>query len=58
MVHFLFTREGSDREIVWLLANFMQMVQEQRVTRGSRLLPLAVRGRLKERQRTSQSRAV
>ena len=58
LVHFLFSKESMDREVVWILATFMEMVQEQCVARGSRLLPLAVQARLKERQRTSQSRAV
>ena len=58
LVRFLFPRGNKDPEVVWLLATYMEMVQEQCVARGAKLLPLAVRGRLRERLRMSQSRAV
>jgi hypothetical protein len=58
LVQFLFPKENCDPEVVWILATYMEMVQEQCVARGSRLLPLSVRGRLRERQRMSLARAV
>ena len=47
-----------DSEIVWILANYAHIVQEQCVTRGTTLLQPAVRGRLAERLCATQGRAV
>jgi hypothetical protein len=57
LVRFLFPQENMDREVVWLMATYMEMVQELCVARGSQVLPLAVRGRLRERLRMSRARA-
>ena len=43
-VRFLFPRGNMDGEVVWLLATYVEIVQEQCGARGTRLLPLAVRG--------------
>ena len=58
LVRFMFPRGNNDQEVVWLLATYMEMVQEQCAARGSKVLPLAVRGRLRERLRGTQARAV
>ena len=50
-------RENMDREVVWLMTTYMEMVQEVCVARGSKVLPLAVKGRLSERLRMSRDRA-
>ena len=57
LVRFMFPRESKDQEVVWLLASYMEMVQEVCVARGSKLLPMAVKGRLSERLKMSQLRA-
>ena len=57
LVRFLFPRGDKDPEVVWLLATYMEMIQELCVARGGKVLPLAVQGRLGERLRMSQSRA-
>ena len=58
LIRFLFSRESSDQEVVWLLSTYQEMVQEQSVARGSRVLPMALRGRLRERLKMSRSRRV
>ena len=57
LVRFLFPRGNLDAEVVWLLATYQEMVQEVCLARGVRLLPEAVKGRLSERLRMSQTRA-
>ena len=47
-----------DSEIVWILVNYVHIVQEQCVARGTTLLQPAVKGRLAERLGAIQGRAV
>jgi hypothetical protein len=58
LVRFLFPRNSSDKEVVWLLANYMEVVQNQCVARGSRVAVMGLRGRLKERLKMLRTRAV
>ena len=58
LTRFLFPRDNCDQEVVWLLANFMQVVQEQCVARNSAVTVAGTRGILKERLRMMQTRAV
>ena len=58
LVRFLFSRESSDAEVVWLLANYMDVVQQQCVARGSAVSVMGMRGRLLERLRMMKGRAV
>ena len=58
LVRFLFSRESSDPEVVWLLANYMDVVQQQCVARGSAVSVMGMRGRLLERLRMMKGRAV
>ena len=43
---------------MWILANFLHIVQEQCVDHGTTLLQPAVRGRLAERLKATQVRVV
>ena len=58
LVRFLFPRDQMDGEVLWILANYMDIVQEQCIACGTTLLQPAVRGRLADRLRAAQSRAV
>ena len=58
LVRFLFPRDWMDGEVSWIVANYLDIVQEQCITRGTTLLQPAVRGRLADRLRAAQSRAV
>ena len=57
LVRFLFPRGAMDREVVWLLATYMEMVQELCVAREARALPTAVKGRPSERLKFHQLKA-
>ena len=58
LVRFLFPRDRMDGEVSWILANYIDIVQEQCIARGNTLLPAAVRGRLADRLRAAHTRAV
>jgi hypothetical protein len=58
LVRFLFPRESREQELVWLLSNYMHMVQEHCVSRGSAVTLIEVGGGLKERLTMLKTRAV
>ena len=58
IIRFLFPRDGMDEEVTWVVANNLTIAQEQSIARGNKLLALAVRGRLADRLKAAQNRAV
>ena len=57
LVSYRFPQGNLDAEAVWLLATYQEMVQELCLARGVRILPLALKGRFKERLLMSRTRA-
>ena len=47
-----------DEEVTWVVANYLDIAQEQSIARGNKLLASAVRGRLADRLKAAQTRAV
>ena len=58
IVRFLFSRDQMDKEVTWVVANYLDIAQEQSIARGNKLLVPAVRGRLADRLKAAQTRAV
>ena len=54
LVRFLFPRDRMDGEVSWIMANYLDIVQEQCIARGTTLLQPAVRGRLADRLRAAR----
>ena len=46
IVRFLFPRDRMDEEVLWIVANYLDIAQEQSIAHGNKLLQPAVRGRL------------
>ena len=58
IIRFLFPRDRMDEEVTWVVANYLDIAQEQSIARGNKLLASAVRGRLADRLKAAQTRAV
>ena len=58
IVRFLFLRDRMDEEVTWIVPNYLDIAQEQSIARGNKFLHPAVRGRLADRLRAAQTRAV
>ena len=58
IVRFLFPRDRMDEEVLWIVANYLDIAQEQIIARGNKLLQPTVRGRLANRLRVAQTRVV
>ena len=58
IVRFLFSKDRMDEEVTWVVANYLDIAQEQSIARGNKLLAPAVRGRLADRLKAAQTRAV
>ena len=58
IVRFLFSRDRMDEEVTWVVANYLDIAQEQSIARGNKLLAPAVRGRLADRLKAAQTRVV
>ena len=48
LIRFLFPKNSMDSEVVWLIANYLDLAQEQCIGRGALLLQPVVKGRLGE----------
>ena len=49
IVRFLFLRDRIDKEVTWIVTNYLDIAQEQSIACGNKLLHPAVRGRLADR---------
>jgi hypothetical protein len=58
MVTFTFVKEHQDQEIVWILANYFEMVWRESVTRGRVVTAAGVRGMLKSKYTSVKLRKV
>ena len=58
LICFLFPRDRIGSEVVWLIANYLDLVQKQCIGGGVRLLKPAVKGRFGERLREIQGWSV
>ena len=58
IIRFLFPRDRMDEEVTWVLANYLDIAREQSIARGNKLQAPAVRGRLADRLKAAQTRAV
>ena len=58
IIRFLFPRDRMDEEVTWVLANYLDIAKEQSIARGNKLQAPAVRGRLADRLKAAQTRAV
>ena len=58
IIRFLLPRDRMDEEVTWIIVNYLDIAQEKSIPRGNKLLAPAVRGRLADRLKAAQTRAV
>ena len=58
MVTFTYPTETLDKEIVWILANYFEMVMRESITRGRILAAAGVRGLLRSKLQSLKQRKV